>query len=166
MLVGRPDGDRAPGRWGADPDAAGASAAYNGVMISIRHGPSPAETSIADVFLGRLAARDIDGLAELFELDGTLLALLPDGFHTWEGRSRIAAAFSRWFGRVDELDLLDSGAGGHGPRLHLRWRARVRGGGFGDTSYVVEQLVYADPGPTGRIQTMSMLCSGFVRETG
>ena len=33
-----------------------------------------------------------------------------------------------------------------------------------DATYVVEQQVYADPGPSGLIGRLSMHCSGFVRE--
>ena len=40
----------------------------------------------------------------------------------------------------------------------------MRGGPFGDVSHVVEQQVYADPGPSGRIERLAMLCSGFAPE--
>ena len=48
---------------------------------------------------------------------------------------------------------------GFGPR-------GMRGGPFGDELFVVEQVVYVDPGPSRRVLSMSMLCSGFVRERG
>ena len=70
----------------------------------------------------------------------------------------------RWFGSVDEFELVAATVGVHGPRLQMSWRARVRGGRFGDVPFVVEQHVYADLGPTGRIQTMALLCSGFTPE--
>jgi hypothetical protein len=143
---------------------AGVASSYNGAMTSTDTSSSAPQVSIADVFLGRLAARDFNQLAQLFEPDVSLSALLPDGFHEWQGPDRVTAAFVRWFGRVDEYELFDSAAGHHGPRLQLRWRVRVRGGSFGDASFVVEQHVYADAGPSGRIGAMSMLCSGFVPE--
>jgi len=114
--------------------------------------------------LDALSGRDFERLAGLFEPDAVLTALLPDGFHEWTGAERVTAAFVRWFGRVDEFELVDATVGMHGPRLQLGWRARVRGGYFGDVPFVVEQHVFADPGPTGRIQTMAMLCSGFTEE--
>lgn len=122
------------------------------------------ERKVGDVFLGHLAGGDFDQLAELFEPDVSLSALLPDGHHEWQGPERVIAAFVRWFGRVEEYALINSTIGNVGPRLQLRWRARVRGGPYGDASFVVEQHVYADPGPSGRIQTLSMLCSGFAKE--
>ena len=132
-------------------------------MTFTERSPGP-QLSVADVFLGHLAARDFDQLALLFEPDISLSALLPEGLHEWQGPERVSAAFAMWFGSVDEYELVDAVAGHVGPRLNLRWRARVRGGGFGDSSFVVEQHVYADRGPSGRIQALSMLCSGFALE--
>jgi len=120
--------------------------------------------SVGGALLWSLANGDFDRLAMVFEPDATLTALLPDGLHEWQGPARISGAFVGWFGRVDECELLEVAVAPHGPRLQMRWRARVRGGGFGDADFVVEQHAYVDPAPTGRIQRMSMLCSGFVRE--
>jgi len=125
--------------------------------------PTP-RVSIGDIFLRYLADGEFDQLASVLEPDVSLRALLPDGLHEWHGPERVTATFVRWFGRVDEYELLQGTASNVGPRLQLQWRARVRGGVFGDASFVVEQHLYADAGPTGRIQTMSMLCSGFARE--
>lgn len=119
---------------------------------------------LADAFLGHLAGAEFDQLADVFEPDVSLSALLPDGHHQWQGPERVIAAFLRWFGAVDDYELIDATVGNMGPRLLLRWRVRVHGGPYGDADFVVEQQVYADPGPSGRIQTMAMLCSGFVRE--
>jgi hypothetical protein len=125
--------------------------------------PSAPRASLADVFLGRMAAGRFDELAELFEADVCLHALLPDGLHEWRGVGNVVEVFVGWFRRVDEYQLLEAGIGHVGPRLQLQWRARVRRADFGDGDFVVEQHVYADPGPSGRIQAMSMLCSGFAR---
>lgn len=144
---------------------------YNGVMTPNATSPPTTEPvsstsapSMADAVLGCLAGGTFTQLAALLEPDVVVNALLPDGLHEWHGPERVVAAFVRWFGRVDEYELYDTYAGHHGPRLHLRWQARVRGGSFPDVPFVVQQHVYADPGPTGRIQTMSMLCSGFAME--
>jgi hypothetical protein len=121
---------------------------------------------MADVLLGRLAAGAFADLATLCEPDVTFRALLPDGCYEWHGPDSVVAAFLRWFGNVDEYALVQAHVGNLGPRLHLRWRARVHGGSYGDATYVAEQHVYADPGPTGRVQALSMLCSGFAEERG
>jgi hypothetical protein len=124
----------------------------------------PAAPTVGEVFVGRLATGDFEGLGELLEPDVELQALLPDGLHTWQGPHRVTRAFVRWFGGVDRYELLRAAVGNVGPRLQLEWRARVHGGPYGDEDFVVEQHVYADPGPSGRIQGLAMLCSGFVRE--
>jgi hypothetical protein len=126
---------------------------------------SPQPVSLADLFISRLAAGDFTGLGSLFEPDVSCHALLPDGLQEWHGREEVEAAFVRWFGHVDEYALLGASVDHVGPRVQLQWRARVRGGPFGDVPHIVEQQVYADPGPSGRIANLSMLCSGFARET-
>ena len=136
-----------------------AASPYNGPMTSTPAPPQPA--SIADLFIGHLAAGDFAQLATLFEPDAVVSALLPDGLHEWRGPEQVMTAFVGWFGRVDEYELVEASVDHVGPRLQLQWRARVRGGRFGDASYVVEQQVYADPGPSGRIARLSLHCSGF-----
>jgi hypothetical protein len=76
----------------------------------------------------------------------------------------VFGAFVGWFGRAEEYELIEASVGQVGPRLQLGWCARVRGGPYGDATFVVEQHAYADVGPTGRIRAMSMICSGFARE--
>jgi hypothetical protein len=144
---------------------------YNGCMTSDTatptadtDGDTSPQGTVGDALLWCLAAGDFDHLATMFEPDATLTALLPDGLHEWRGPAPIAGAFVGWFGRVAECELLAGVVVPHGPRLQMRWRARVRGGGFGDADFVVEQHAYVDPAPTGRIQHMSMLCSGFVKQ--
>jgi hypothetical protein len=127
-------------------------------------GPPVPPSPLADAVVGALADRDFARLAESFEHDGVLSALLPSGYHEWTGPERVAATFTRWFGGVDEFELVTATVGVHGARLQLWWRARVRGGHVGDGPFVVEQHVYVDTGATGRIQTMAMLCSGFTAE--
>jgi hypothetical protein len=133
-------------------------------MTAIHVPQSPRPVSIAEVFLGHLAAGDFTALAALCEPDVSLRALLPYGLREWNGPEQVEQAFVGWFGRVDELALVATGIDHVGPRLQLQWRARVRGGGFGDVAHIVEQQVYADAGPSGRIGRLTMLCSGFVRE--
>jgi len=142
----------------------GGARPYNGDMSSTPAPPTPAPASIADVFLAHLAAGDFAQLATLFEPDVSFDALLPDGLRQWQGPEQATRAFVGWFGRVDELELVAASVDHVGPRLQLQWRARVRGGPFGEATHVVEQQVYADPGPSGRIARLTMLCSGFVRE--
>jgi len=119
---------------------------------------------MAELFLAHLAGGDFARFATIFEPDVSLHALLPNGLHEWHGAESVTAAFVGWFGRVDKREFLAASIGEIGPRLQLQWTARVRGGPFGEASFVVEQHLYADRGPTGRIGSMSMLCSGFAKE--
>jgi hypothetical protein len=116
----------------------------------------------AEALLDALAGHDFDRLAAAFEPDAALSALLPHGHHEWSGAADIGAAFERWFGDVAALEVADSSIGRCGDLLQLRWRLRVQGGPrFGARAMVVEQHACAQPGPTGRIGRMSLLCTGF-----
>jgi hypothetical protein len=132
-------------------------------MTTTHIAQSPHPVSIADLFLAHLAAGDLRALVALFEPDVSLRALLPSGLREWHGAEQVEEAFVGWFGRVDEYELVATGIDHVGPRMQLQWRARVRGGGF-EVAHIVEQQVYADAGPSGRIGHLSMLCSGFAPE--
>ena len=126
--------------------------------------PTAPQFAMAGVFLEKLAAGELDQLGAALEPDARLRALLPRGFDEWEGQEAICGAFIRWFGGMDEYEVLDATVGQVGARLQLRWRLHVRGGRLGPEDFVVEQHAYADSGPTGRIEFMALVCSGFCRE--
>jgi hypothetical protein len=133
-------------------------------MISTEHSP-PADTqlTIAATLLARLTNREFEHLDDVFEPELTALAMLPGGVYEWPGNEAIRSVFEQWFGDVDEYRITDFGVSRIERRLHLRWRILVSGGHLGNGRYVVEQQMYADTGLTGRIASMSFLCSGFVR---
>jgi len=121
--------------------------------------------SVAGAFLEGLAAQDFSRIAATLGDDAHLTALVPSGFKQWYGPDQIGATFRRWFGDVDEFDLVDASVGEVGQRLHMRWRVRVQAPArFGVGWFVVEQQVYADTDPDGRIAQLFLLCSGFCRE--
>jgi hypothetical protein len=122
--------------------------------------------SVAGAFLEGLAARDFPRLAGTLTDTAHLSALVPSGFKEWDGSDLITETFRRWFGAVDEFELVEAVMGEVGPRLHLHWRVRVQAERFGVGWHVVEQQVYADTGPDGRIARLFLLCSGFCPETG
>ncbi len=126
--------------------------------------PSDPRFATAGLFLEKLASGEFDQLAEALEPDATLRALLPRGFCEWEGRHAVCDAFDGFFGGMDEYEVLDATVGMVGPRLQLGWRLHVRGGRLGQEDFVVEQHAYADAGPTGRIQSLVLVCSGFCKE--
>jgi SnoaL-like domain len=115
----------------------------------------------AGTFLEAMAAQDFDRLTTVLDPDATLSALLPGGFDEWHGSEAISAQFATWFGDTREYEVEDAAIGQVGSLLELRWRLRVRADRRADEVMVVEQHVYAETGPTGRIRTMRLLCSGF-----
>jgi hypothetical protein len=125
---------------------------------------STSHTDVAAALLARIADADFDGLADAFEPELDALALLPAGVFRWPDRATITAVFEQWFSGVDEYALTDFACSRVNGRLHVRWRITVAGGGFGARRHVVEQQLYGDIGPTGRIASMSLLCSGFLPE--
>lgn len=127
--------------------------------------PPPAlQFSVAGSFLEALAAHDFDRFAVALDDDASLFALLPRGFREWHGPAEIIGAFNGWFGDAEQFEVADAWVGQVGTRLQLRWRVRVRTPRFGDEAMIVEQHVYADTAATGRITSMSLLCSGFCKE--
>jgi SnoaL-like domain len=120
--------------------------------------------SVAGTFLEALAAQDFPRLTTTLTDTARLSALVPSGLKQWHGPEEIGATFRRWFGDVARFELVDAVMGEVGPRLHLRWRVRVQAARFGAGWVVVEQQVYADTGPDGRITRLFLLCSGFCPE--
>jgi hypothetical protein len=84
----------------------------------------------------------------------------------FEGAAAVCEIFTTWFGGFDEYEMIDASVGQVGDRLQIRWRLHVHGGRLGPEDFVVEQHGYADGGPNGRIQHMSLVCSGFCKEHG
>jgi SnoaL-like protein len=127
-------------------------------------GSDGARFAVAGAFLDGLAAQDFSHIAATLHDTAHLAALLPRGPAEWDGPDQIGAAFRRWFGEVDRFELVDAAVGEVGPRLHLRWRVRVQAEARGNGWLVIEQQMYADAGPDGRLTQLSLLCSGFHAE--
>src|SRR5947209_14055805 len=126
--------------------------------------PDWPQFAAAGLFLDKLAGGDFGQLAVALEPDATLRALLPRRYREWDGREAVCDAFRQLFGGMDEYGVLDATVGLIGDRLQLSWRLHVRGRRLGPNDFVVEQHGYADPGPTGRLQSLNLVCSGFRRE--
>ena len=126
--------------------------------------PSTRELAVTTSLLEALSDGDFARIATVVSDDATLLALLPGGFRQWQGAAEISATFDRWFGDAEYCDLIDASHSRVGPRLGMHWRLRVRAERLGPDPLIVEQYAYADTASTGRIQSMSLLCSGFYAE--
>lgn len=118
----------------------------------------------AGIVLDALAAHDFARFDDALDADASLSALLPRGFRRWQGASEICAQFERWFGDVDRFEVADATVGQVGALLQLSWRLRLKGERFGDEAMIVEQHLYATTGASGRIERLSLLCSGFWAE--
>jgi hypothetical protein len=126
--------------------------------------PDVARFAIAGAFLEALAEHNFERLGSTLSDDAHLHALVPRGLREWDGPDGVCAAFTHWFGDVDDFQLVEAVIGDVGPRLHLHWRVRVRAQRLGDGWFVVEQQVYADTNASGLITYLRLLCSGYCPE--
>jgi hypothetical protein len=126
-------------------------------------GSSPTTTkwSVGGIFLEALAQRDFAQMADCFEPEATMRALLPYGPDQFQGSGQIVDAFRLWFGAAQHFEVLGGTVGDVGDRLHVAWRLRVDPTPRGDDGWhVIEQQAYlrADE----RIDSLDLLCSGFM----
>jgi len=112
----------------------------------------------AGTVLDALAVRDFARLTDTLDPGVQGRALLPPGHRDYDGADALVAAFRTWFGEASSFELVDAVVGDISGRVHLRWRLRVE---RGNGPEVIEQQVYADCGPDGRITRFDLLCSGF-----
>ena len=122
--------------------------------------PSDAPTAF-DTIVAALGDGDFDHIASALADDASLSALLPRGLRQWDGAPAICEAFAGWFGGLRELDVTDQRTAVVGELTQMQWRLHARGERLGDGPRVVEQHVFAHLDADGRIQSMSLLCSGF-----
>ena len=127
-------------------------------------GPGSPHFAAAGIVLDALTAHDFARFDDALDADASLSALLPRGFREWHGASEICAQFERWFGDVERFEVADASVGQVGALLQLTWRLRLKGERLGDETMIVEQHAYAATGASGRIERLSLLCSGFWEE--
>src|SRR2546423_15700227 len=93
-------------------------------------------------FLELLAARDFEGLAASLASDAHARFLLPHGLEEYDGRDKIVARITSWFGSASLFDLTSSTEDQVGMRDRISWRVNVVCDG---PPQVIEQVVYLDP---------------------
>ena len=127
-------------------------------------GESVARWAVGGAFLEALAERDYGRMSRTLSPAVRLRAMLPPGPHGWDGPDEVAGAFSGWFGGAPDFEVVDAAVGEVGGRLHLSWRLRVRPApfGIGEGWHVIEQQAYVNAGAT--IESLDLLCSGFLPE--
>ena len=85
-------------------------------------------------------------------------ALIPPGPVELSGAGSAAARFATWFGESEALELVRSGSGGIGDRLHVFYRLRVKRRGGPWT--VIEQHLFCSL-ENDEIAALDLVCSGF-----
>jgi hypothetical protein len=120
--------------------------------------------AVAGRFIDGIAARDFDAAVGALTDDVTFRALLPSRVLDLAGRDAARSAFDTWFGDAERWELAEAVVGEVAGRIHLRWRVRLTNPRIGPGSFVVEQQVYADAGPDGRLRNVALMCTGFRRE--
>jgi ketosteroid isomerase-like protein len=133
---------------------------YNDLMTTT-HQSQATHFATAGLVLEALAARDFARLASAMAPDGTMEALLPIGLWTCLGPEEVRGAFETWFGDAVEFEVADASVGTVGPLLQLRWRLSVRSPSRGGERMVVEQHAYARTDPSGRVERLALVCSGY-----
>lgn len=117
--------------------------------------------STGGLFLESLARRDFAGMARCLSPAVRFRALLPPRDVDVTGPDALLAEFRRWFGDDSEaLELCDATVGEVGARIYLRWRIRLSPADDSGAARLVEQHAFAIVGD--QIETLSLLCSGFV----
>ena len=116
-------------------------------------------TTASQAFLGQLAARNFEKLADTLAPDAVARMLLPPGPQETAGADTIARRFESWFGGATSFTVLSTVNQPVGGRWLLRWRFRLSRDGR--STEVIEQVAFADVGPAG-IFRLDLLCSGFL----
>ena len=126
----------------------------------VDRGAATTDEAVGPAFARALAVRDFERLRSFLDPDVEFRALTPR--RDWEaaGDADTVGLFRGWFDEetiVNEIE--DVATHPVGDRRHLAYRFRGRDA---DGPFVVEQQVYFTE-RDGRIDWMSMMCSGFRR---
>jgi SnoaL-like domain len=118
--------------------------------------------AVAGRFIDGLAARDFEAVVSSLTDDVAFRALLPGRVLDLDGRAAVRFTFDKWFGAAERWEMVEAVIGEIGGRIHLRWRLRLTNPDVGPGMFLVEQQVYADTGPDGRLRHVALLCSGYL----
>ncbi len=124
----------------------------------------PRGLAVVGRIIDGLFARDFDAVASALTDDVTFRALLPSRILELNGSDAVRSVFHGWFDGAERWELIEAVAGEVGDRIHLHWRLRLTNPELGPGAFLVEQQVYADPGPDGRLRDVALLCSGYRTE--
>lgn len=108
-----------------------------------------------------LSAFDFDAAVGAMSRDVHFRALLPGRLVELQGAAAVRDAFRTWFGGAEHWEMLEAVVGEVGGRVHVRWRLKLTNPDRGPGNFLVEQQLYADAAPDGRLCDVSLLCTGY-----
>ena len=117
--------------------------------------------AIAEEWLDRFSAGDFDGVADLFDPDVEMRALLPDGPVTYNGREEVTGRLKWWFGTSDGIETIHADARAVEDRVEVSYGFRILNGVEGNKPgwHSIEQRAFCDIGTM--IERVDLVCSGF-----
>jgi len=118
-------------------------------------------TSTGEAFVAALANRDFEKLEACFHPEVQFRALIPPGLRERNGSAEAAAQLKAWFSGADRMQLLQKEVYPLSERVHISYRLRELYSD-GETE-VIEQHAFCDV-REGLIESMDLLCSGFLPE--
>ncbi|GAA4547148.1 nuclear transport factor 2 family protein [Pseudonocardia xishanensis] len=125
-------------------------------MSTVPLTPAPVQT--AGRLVDAVAAQDFAALRRCLTDAVRFRALLPPGAVEIVDPVAATDRFLAWFGGPDRLEVLDTVIGAIGSKASVRWR--VRRTAPDGTERLVEQHLFVTG--DGRLDTLDLLCSGFV----
>lgn len=117
--------------------------------------------STGEAFVAALADRDFEKLEACFHPEVLFRALVPPGLRERAGSAAAAAQLKAWFSAADRMQLLQKDVDLVSERVHISYRFREYYSD-GETE-VIEQNAFCDV-REGLIESMDLLCSGFLPE--
>jgi TusA-related sulfurtransferase len=114
--------------------------------------------NLGETFLKALKGQDFTGLEALFSTQTNFRALVPSGEHLGKTAVEAVGWLRRWFGKYDQVQILQSNAGDVFERLYLCYRLRLHEP-TGEWR-VIEQQAYCEV-QDGKIAAMWLICTGF-----
>jgi len=116
-------------------------------------------TALGRRFVDAIVQHDWAGLADCFEPEARLTAVVPkeNAFRDRHGREAAAGQLQAWFGDADVTELVSSEIEPVADRVKIAYRIHEH---EPDGWYLVEQVAYATIAG-GRFAEMNLACSGF-----
>jgi len=114
---------------------------------------------IGNKFIKNLSEQEFDKLARLFSGDVFFRALIPSCLETSDKPSEVVKTFQKWFyvEAPAKYEMLDSKTDVMVDCLHIYYKIFRT---YEGVPYNVEQHLYCELG-AGKIQKLSLICSGF-----